>query len=214
MKRLFYLLCCLILGISLASAQTVKVTGTVVAEDGEEVIGASIVVKGTPTGTVTNFDGTFQLDVPQSATTLVVSYIGMKTQEVTIKSVIHITLQSDSQSLDEVVVVGYGTQRKKDVTSAISRVGGEDLSNLTAASFDSQLAGRAAGVQVYTLSGVLGAAPEFQIRGSSTISSNSQPLVIVDGIPMTTGDISLYGNGTGYNALADISPNDIQSIEF
>jgi len=191
----------------------VKVTGTVVAEDGEEVIGASIVVKGTPTGTVTNFDGTFQLDVPQSATTLVVSYIGMRSQEVAIKSVMHIVLQADSQDLDEVIVVGYGTQRKRDVTSAISRVGGEELANIASASFDSQLAGRAAGVLVTTPSGVLGASPQFNIRGTSTMSSNSQPLIILDGVPLSSGDMGVL-SGSNYNAMADINPNDIESIEI
>ena len=120
------------------------------------IIGASIVVAGTTTGTVTDYNGAFTLDVPSNAKKLIVSYIGMKSVEVAVKPIIKVTMESDSQNLDEVVVVGYGTQRKKDVTSAISKVGGEDLSNLATASFDTQLAGRAAGVQVTTPSGVLG----------------------------------------------------------
>lgn len=189
MKRLTYLLLCLFTSIAFATAQTTKVTGTVIsAEDDGPIIGASIVVAGTTTGTVTDYNGAFTLDVPSNAKKLIVSYIGMKSVEVAVKPVIRITMESDSQNLDEVVVVGYGTQRKKDVTSAISKVGGEDLSNLATASFDSQLAGRAAGVQVTTPSGVLGSGPQFKIRGMSTISSNSQPLFIVDGMPIATGD--------------------------
>ena len=189
MKRLTYLLLCLFASIAFATAQTTKVTGTVIsAEDDGPIIGASIVVAGTTTGTVTDYNGAFTLDVPSNAKKLIVSYIGMKSVEVAVKPIIKVTMESDSQNLDEVVVVGYGTQRKKDVTSAISKVGGEDLSNLATASFDSQLAGRAAGVQVTTPSGVLGSGPQFKIRGMSTISSNSQPLFIVDGMPIATGD--------------------------
>ncbi|WFE87219.1 TonB-dependent receptor plug domain-containing protein [Parabacteroides chongii] len=116
----------------------------------------------------------------------------METQELAVSSRVYIKLKSDTQNLDEVVVVGYGTQRKKDVTSSIAKVGGEALSNLVASSFDTQLAGRAAGVQVTTPSGVLGAGPQFKVRGMSTISSSSQPLFIVDGMPIATGD-----NGDG-----------------
>lgn len=99
----------------------------------------------------------------------------METQEVSVSPIVHIKLKSDTQNLDEIVVVGYGTQRKRDVTSSIAKVGGEELSNLAAPSFDTQLAGRAAGVQVSTPSGVLGSGPQFKVRGMSTISSSSQP---------------------------------------
>ena len=94
------------------------------------IIGASIVVAGTTTGTVTDYNGAFTLDVPSNAKKLIVSYIGMKSVEVAVKPIIKVTMESDSQNLDEVVVVGYGTQRKKDVTSAISKVGGEELKQL------------------------------------------------------------------------------------
>lgn len=114
-----------------------------------------------------------------SAKTLVVSYVGMKTQDVAIKPSLKIILQSDSQNLDEIVVVGYGTQKKKDLTSSIAKVGGEDIGNLATASFDNQLAGRAAGVQVISPSGVLGSTPTYRVRGLSTISSNDQPLIIM-----------------------------------
>ena len=108
MKRLTFLLFCLLLGIGMANAQTTKVTGTVIsAEDNEPIIGASIVVKGTTIGTVTDFNGAFSLDVPSSAKTLVVSFVGMKAQEVGLKSDLKIILESDNQMLDEVMVVAY-----------------------------------------------------------------------------------------------------------
>jgi TonB-linked SusC/RagA family outer membrane protein len=212
-RRLVYLLLCLITGIGFVTAQTNRVTGSILsAEDYEPIIGASVVVKGTTTGTTTTVDGTFSLSVPADAKTLVISYLGMKTQEVAVSAVVNVVLEPDIQEIDEIVVVGYGTQKKKDVTSSIAKVSGEEISNLAAPSFESQLAGRAAGVQVTTESGMVGAAPKFQIRGFSTISSGSQPLVIIDGIPMTSGEKQqAYGR---YNPLGDINPNDIQSIEI
>lgn len=222
MKRLTYLLLCLFASIAFATAQTTKVTGTVIsADDDGPIIGASIVVAGTTTGTVTDYNGAFTLDVPANAKKLIISYIGMKSVEVAIKPVIHITMESDSQNLEEIVVVGYGTQKKKDVTSSIAKVGGEDLANLAAPSFDTQLAGRAAGVQVTTQSGVLGSGPQFKVRGMSTISSSSQPLFIIDGMPLAVGDNGDGENQRGlgklyasYNSMADINPNDIQSVEI
>lgn len=219
-KRLTYLLLCLFASIAFATAQTAKVTGTVIsAEDDGPIIGASIVVAGTTIGTVTDHNGAFTLDVPSNAQKLIISYIGMKSVEVTVKPIIRVSMESDSQNLDEIIVVGYGTQRKKDVTSAISKVGGEDLANLAAPSFDTQLAGRAAGVQVTTPSGVLGSGPQFKVRGMSTISASSQPLFIIDGMPLAVGDNSTGSTGLGmlyaeYNAMSDINPNDIESIEI
>jgi TonB-linked SusC/RagA family outer membrane protein len=140
--------------------------------------------------------------------------VGLKTQEQAVggRAEINVALENDVQRLEDVVVVGYGTQQKKDVTSSIARVGGSELSTLAAPSFESQLAGRAAGVQVTTSSGMVGVAPEFQIRGFSTISSGTQPLIIIDGVPANSGQKQqLYGR---YNPLADINPSDIQSIEI
>lgn len=220
MKRLTYLLLCLFIGVAFATAQTTKVTGTVIsADDDEPVIGASIVVAGTTIGTVTDYDGVFTLNVPDNAKTLIISYIGMKSAEIAVKPIVKVVLESDSQNLEEVVVVGYGTQKKKDVTSSIAKVSGGDLSNLAAASFDTQLAGRAAGVQVSTPSGVLGSGPQFKVRGMGTITSSSQPLFIVDGMPIATGDNSDSGTGMGmsyasYNSMSDINPNDIESVEI
>jgi len=207
MKRVTFLLMCLLLSIGLVFAQT-RVTGVVIsADDGQPVIGASIVVKGaTGTGTATDLDGKFTLTVPANATHLIVSYIGMITQEVSVSANMRIALRSDMQQLDEVVVVGYGTQRKADVTSSISRVGGESIAGLATPSFDQQLAGRAAGVQVSQTSGELGKASTIRVRGVNSLSSSTEPLYVVDGVPVTSGE---FGYGS---AMADINPDDIESI--
>ena len=213
-------LCASVVSVTAVHAQTTKVVGKVIsADDDAPVIGASVIVEGTTTGTITDFNGAFSLDVPKNAKTLIISYIGMESVKVGVKPVLSVVMKTDSQNLDEVVVVGYGSQRKKDVTSAISKVGGEDLANLAAPSFDTQLAGRAAGVQVTTTNGVLGSAPQFKVRGMATISASSQPLFIIDGMPLATGDNGNGGTGLGmlyaeYNSLADINPNDIESIEI
>ncbi|MDR0537950.1 MAG: TonB-dependent receptor [Tannerellaceae bacterium] len=213
MKKLIYLLFCLTAILGSAFAQTVRVTGNVLsADDGEPIIGASVMVKGTTIGEVTDLNGTFTINAPAGAKTLVVSYVGMISQEVPIKPNITVTLASDTQKLEEIIVVGYGTQRKKDVTSSISRVGGDDIASMATPSFDSQLAGRAAGVQVTTAGGGLGTAPKFRVRGFSTISSGSDPLVVIDGVPVNSGQNASLN--ALYNPLGDINPNDIQSIEI
>lgn len=212
MKKFNLVLFFMLMSIGWMIAQT-KVSGIVIsADDGEPIIGASVVVAGTTVGIVTDIDGKFTLEVPKNATQLKVTYVGMKPIEVGIKPNLRIVMHSDTKNLDEVVVVGYGTQKKKDVTSSISKVKGDDLSNLATASFDSQLAGRASGVQVIQPSGVLGSVPEFRVRGVTSLSSSTQPLIVVDGMPVVSGDVSM-----GYvksNAMADINPNDIASVEI
>ena len=131
MKRLTYLLLCLFASIAFATAQTTKVTGTVIsAEDDGPIIGASIVVAGTTTGTVTDYNGAFTLDVPSNAKKLIVSYIGMKSVEVAVKPIIKVTMESDSQNLDEVVVVGYGQQKKVSITGAVGNIKSDTLNRL------------------------------------------------------------------------------------
>ena len=212
-ERVLVLLACLFASFTLAMAQTRRVTGTVVDEAGDPIIGASVLVKGTNTGTITDVEGNFVLaTVPTSANTLVVSFVGYATQEVAIASNVTVILASDNELLDEVIVVGYGTQRKKDVTSSISRVGGDELANLASSSFDTQLAGRAAGVQVMTPSGILGSTPTYRIRGVASVNSGTQPLIVVDGMPVTSGNIA--EGSASYNAMTDINPSDIESVEI
>jgi TonB-linked SusC/RagA family outer membrane protein len=196
-----------------ASAQTIRVTGTVhSSQDNHPIAGAQVVVAGTNIGTVTNPDGAFALNVPDGATTLVVSFFGMEQAEVAVASVVNVVMDPQIQSMDEIVVVGYGTQRKEDVTSSISQIKGSALSDKASPSFMQQMAGRAAGVQVISSSGDVTMAPKIIIRGVGTISSGSGPLYVVNGSPMTSGNIGYaYSNN---NALADINPADIESVEI
>ncbi len=218
MKSLTNVLLCLLVSIGLATAQTTKVTGTVTsAEDGEPVIGAAVMVKGTTVGTVTSIDGTFSIDVPQSGKTLLISYIGMLTQEVAVAPIVKVVMQTDSQNLDEVVVTALGlTREKKSLGYAVSEVKSEELTKAGQISVTGSLSGKMAGVQVNQFGGTVGASSRISVRGNSSLSSDQQPMIVVDGIPISndtqrTGD-NTYG-GTDYGSgLNDINPEDIESI--
>ena len=212
-RELMLLLVCWFFNIGLVSAQSQKVAGVVIsAEDGLPVVGASVLVKGTQIGTITDIDGNFNLpNVPESAKTLVVSYIGMQTQEVAVKPQMNITLVPDAQQIDEVVVVAYGTQKASSLTASVSSVRANALKDVPSSSFDQMLQGRASGMSVTTPSAGVGQAPVVHIRGVNSITSGTSPLYVVDGVPIQSGDL---GNGVGNaNALADINPADILSID-
>ena len=197
------LLMCLFAGIMWVSAQTQRVTGTVVSEeDGLPVIGASVLVKGTQVGTITDMDGKFVMtDVPSSAKLLVVSYIGMKTQEVAVAPTLRVVLKPATEMIDEVVVVAYGTQKRQSVVGAQASVSSKDLENRPISNVTSALSGAASGVQVATSTGQPGATSALRIRGFGSINASSAPLYVVDG--------AIY-NGN----LADIAPADIQNISI
>lgn len=208
----------LLAGICLLLTQIVwsqkTITGKVTdAKQGDLLSGVSVVVKGTNSGTVTGVDGTYKLTVSEKATTLIFSYLGFGTKEVPIEgSLINISLEDgQSQSLDEVVVVGYGTRIKKDVTSSISRVTSKEFNNLPLPSFEQALQGRASGVFINSGSGKLGQALKIRIRGISSISADQQPFVVVDGVPIVSQ--SLGSDTEPDNPLATINPDDIESIE-
>ncbi|MHC1704116.1 MAG: SusC/RagA family TonB-linked outer membrane protein [Tenuifilaceae bacterium] len=215
MKKLsVFIVFLLLVGVNLAQAQTVRITGTVTsAQDGLSIPGVSVLVKGTTVGITTDLDGKYTINVPTSATTLIFSFVGMKTQEVEItgRTTIDVVLESESLQVEELVVVGYGVQRKREVTGAIATVKGESMASLATPSFESQLAGRSAGVQVTAATGVIGEAPRIRIRGVGSISQGTYPLVVVDGIPVFTGDLGGYASN---NALGDINPQDIESVEI
>ena len=180
-----------------------KVSGTVVDANGEPVIGASILVKGTSKGTVTDFDGNYNIpSVPQNAT-LVFSYVGFRTQSVAVagKSQINVTLEEDKQLLDEVVVVGYGVQRKSDVTGALTRVGEKELNAKPVANAFEALQGKAAGVDI-TSSERPGTVGSIMIRGTRSLNASSEPLYVVDGVPLQSGGIEA------------LNPRDIESIDI
>ncbi len=194
--------------------QQKTVTGKVTdSKDGSAMPGVSVIVKGANSGTVTNSDGTYTLAVPEKASTLVFSYVGFDDKEVAISgTTLNVTLTSaESKSMDEVVVVGYGTRIKKDVTSSISRITSKDFNNLPLPSFEQALQGRAAGVYINSGSGKLGQALNIRVRGISSISADQQPFVVVDGVPIVSQ--ALGSNTEPDNPLATINPDDIESIE-
>jgi TonB-linked SusC/RagA family outer membrane protein len=170
-------------------------------------------VKGTSTGTVTKIDGTYSLTIPADARALIISAVDMDPQEVAIstQTSINVSLKQADKALAEVVVVGYGTQKKKEVTGNVSKISGTQLANKPVQSFDQALGGRAPGVQITIPNGVLNNPPVIRIRGTNSISLSSYPLIVLDGVPMFTGDAS--GTSAAGNTLASINPNDIESID-
>ncbi|WP_431293469.1 SusC/RagA family TonB-linked outer membrane protein [Pedobacter sp. P26] len=215
MKKLLQSLFILLFIATSAIARDRTITGTVTAqEDGLPLPGVSVKIKGASGGTTTGADGRYSLKVANKATTLEFSYIGFLSQTKAIggSNVINIQLQSDSKTLSDVVVTGYTTQSKKDVTGSIASVSGEKLKNQPVQSFEQALAGKAAGVNIIQPNGLLNNPPVFRVRGVNSISLSSYPLIIVDGIPVFTGDQST--NSAAGNALGDINPADIESIDI
>ena len=210
-KNLLVLLVCLLTGSGLL-AQTRSVSGRVTsAEDGSALPGVSILVKGKNTGTITDAEGRYKIDV-SSGETIVYSFIGLKQTEVVVgeSNVIDVTLAQDATQLSEVVVTGYGVQAKREVTGAISSVKGSAIEGLPMQSFDRAIQGRAAGVQVISGGGQPGGGVTVNIRGTGTINGSTQPLYIIDGVQVNAGTI---GGTTSSNALTSINPADIESIE-
>lgn len=187
------------------------------AEDGTEIPGANVVLKGTNRGAVTNLEGVYQISVPEEGGTLVVTFIGFSEKEIQIsdQSTVNVVLASDAKQLSEVVVTGYGEQDRKTLTSAISSVRAEEIENIPVASSDQLLQGRAAGVQVSSNSGAPGGGVFVRIRGTSSINGSSEPLYVVDGIPIQSSNLSAFNIGGGTTSpIADINPADIESMEI
>ena len=201
-QRLFFVALLSVLAVG-AFAQSKTVSGTVLDKTGESVIGASVVVKGTTNGTITDFDGKFTLqNVPDNGT-IQVSFVGYKTVDIQVKgqSTVKIILEEDTETLDEVVVVGYGVQKKSDVTGAMARVGSEELNTRPVNNAFEALQGKAAGVDI-TSSERPGTVGSIRIRGNRSISASSDPLYVVDGVPLSAGGIET------------INPRDIESIDI
>lgn len=184
-----------------AAANALQVTGKVTDDQGLGLPGVNVIVKGTAVGTTTDVEGMYSLNVPDENGTLVFSYIGYTTQEVPVnnKSVINISLAPDTKSLEEVVVVGYGSVQRKDLTGAIASVGSEQIKDLAVTRVDQALMGKVAGVQVKPVSGAPGAAPQIRIRGIGSVSAGGGPLYVVDGFPTDN--------------ILTLNPNDIESMD-
>lgn len=188
------------IGLQAVNAQVRRITGTVTsAEDGLTIPGASVVVKGTSIGTITNADGVYNLDVPQEATTIVVSFVGMRTAEMPITgTTLDVVLQSDVIGVDEVVVVGYGTATRQSFVGSIKSIKSENIQAKSISNVSQSLAGEAAGVNVINTSGQPGTTATIRIRGFGSVNGNRDPLYVLDGVPFS-------------GALSSINPNDIES---
>ncbi|KUG06804.1 SusC/RagA family TonB-linked outer membrane protein [Solirubrum puertoriconensis] len=196
-----------------AQAQTRTVSGRVTAvADGTGLPGATVLEQGTTNGTSTDADGNFRLTVRQGAT-IVISSVGFATQTIPVgeQTNINVRLQGSEQLLNETVVVGYGTQTKRELTGAVTQLGSKEVENVPVVSFEQAVQGRTPGVQINQGSGKLGAAVQIRVRGSSSVSASNQPLYVIDGIPVTSQDVGL-ANTEPINPLADLNPNDIESI--
>ena len=197
--------------------QSRKVTGIVKDQNGEPIIGVNVIEKGTTNGIVTDADGKYELTVSPGSI-LLFSYIGYNTQEIKVgkNEVINVSLREDAETLDEVVVIGYGTVKKSDLTGAVSSVKMSDAPVATISTVSHALAGKAAGLQATTISAQPGGNTEFRIRGAASPQAGNDPLIIVDGFPVSDpGSMSVgkYDEGKKDNILASINPNDIESIE-
>lgn len=192
-----------------------KVSGTVSsASDGQHLIGVNVQVKGTSVGTVTDEEGKYTIDA-DGKSVLIFSYLGFSTieQAVNGRSTVDVNLSDDVKTIDEVIVTGYGSQIKRDLTGNIARIKASDIQNVPVNSVESLLQGRAAGVQVNAGTGKLGQAMQIRVRGNSSVSASNEPLYVVDGIPVTTANLTNTVGGST-NGLVDINQLDIESIEI
>lgn len=196
MKRLFYILAVALLPMMV---QAKVVTGQVTDMNGEPIIGANVVVKGTTAGTITDFDGNYSIDVPENAM-LVFSYLGMVSQELPATGdVVSVVLKEDNKVLEEVVVTGYGTTKKRDVVTSVASVGADQLKDVPVTSASEALQGKLAGVTVTTTEGAPDADVKVRVRGGTSLTQSNDPLYIVDGMPVSS--------------ISDIAPSDIASMD-
>ena len=218
-RKLFMFLALFFIGIGFMMAQT-QVRGTVVDEGGDPIIGATIQIKGTGQGTITDYDGNFTVSAPANGT-LVVSYVGMSTQEVAVKPTVKITLKYDSELLQEVVVTGMQQMDKRLFTGATNRLTSEDVKLDGVPEISRALEGRAAGVSVQNVSGTFGTAPKIRVRGATSIYGSSKPLWVVDGVIMedvtevSSDDLSSGDAMTLISsAIAGLNADDIESFQI
>ena len=211
MKRLVFTLSLLVVSLTLWAQR--NVSGRVTDQStGEALIGATVLVKGTTVGTTTNIDGDYTISVPNTGAVLVVSYTGYQALEIAADGLSRVdaALEASTQLIDEVVVIGYGKQIKSTLTGNIVKVGGENLQSLPVVSFEQGLQGQAAGVYVESVNGKLGGAMRMRVRGVGSINADTEPLIVVDGIPLTKD--AQNTSGAPLNPLADCNFNDVAAI--
>ncbi len=211
MRKLYLLLLGVVFFATQAMAQR-TITGKVTDEKSNPVANASVIVKGTTIGTSTGADGTYSLTVPANGKTIIISSVDMITQEINIgtQTIIDVSLKGEDKIMQEVIVVGYGTQQKKAFTGSASKIDVKEFANLMTPSVDKLLGGRATGVQVTNQSGLVNQPARIFIRGVNSINQSTGPLFVVDGVPIISGNLA---STTNSNALGDINPSDIENIE-
>lgn len=207
----------LVVLVNVSLAQSKTVTGKVTDSKGDAVPSATVTVKGTSNSSVTAADGSFSISVPAGSKTLVISSVGFDTKEVAISDNMSITLEAKNAALNEVVVVGYGTRKVKDLTGSVANITPKDFNKGQISTPDQLLQGRTPGVLVTPSSGQPGAAATINIRGSASIRGNQEPLYVIDGVPMATGGTlgsasGVEGSSTPLNPLMFLNPNDIESM--
>ncbi|MGH2623368.1 MAG: TonB-dependent receptor plug domain-containing protein, partial [Sphingobacterium sp.] len=216
---IFCLMSCLLFCTTYVEAQTSSNTISGIVSGGnplETLSGVSVMLKGTKIGTVTGSAGKYELTVPTSQGILIFSYIGYEVLEVEInqRTAINANLHASGNALEELVVVGYGTQKRKDLTGSIASVSAEDIKNQPASNIESLLQGRAAGVQINQSSGAPGSNLSVRIRGGSSINAGNEPLYVIDGIPLMNDNQdpsgTSYGTASSTNALTSLNPDDIE----
>ncbi len=204
----------LLTSLACLQAQNSTVSGKVSEQNGAALPGVNVVVKGTSTGTITDVDGNYRLQVPSDAEVLTFSFIGYTTREEAIngRSTINVSMVPDISELNEVVVVGYGTQLKTDVTGNIAQVSGDDIQDIPVPSLEQAMQGRAAGVFIEAGNGKLGQAIKVRVRGAASVSASNEPLYVVDGVIITSNNLS--GTDAPTNPLSDINFNDVASVQI
>ena len=217
MKRnLLLMFAFLLASIGIASAQeTITVTGTVVDEADKPVAGAYVLVNGTTIGTITDAEGRFGIKaVPADAKEIIVTFLGMSTASAAVSTEpLHIVMKADATYLEDVVVVAYGSARREAMTGSVTAVKGDQIASVPVASVDKALAGKLAGVSVTSSTGQPGSSSSIRIRGTSSINASKNPLWVIDGIPVLTGDIANSSVGDAQSSLmTSLNPNDIESI--
>src|SRR4030042_840592 len=205
--------------ISFSQQPGVKISGKVSEENGNSVPGVNILEKGTMNGTITDINGSYTLTVASENSVITFSFVGFATKEELVgnRTVINIQLIEDVQALDEVVVIGYGTVKKSDLTGSVSSISIEDSELSQTGSVEQLLQGKAAGVMITKTSAKPGGAISVKIRGNNSINAGNEPLYVIDGFPISSNEWELSSNMTSggpLNPLATINPNDIESVEI
>ena len=198
------------------NVQDQAVTGTIVDENGDPVIGANILIEGTGTGTISDLNGRFSLNVNKFPATLKITFIGYAEQKINVTSAkaLQVVMKEGDTLLDEVIVTGYGTYKKSAYAGSASAVSSKKLKDIPAVSFQNMLQGNASGVQFTASSGVPGASTSINIRGMGSFNASNSPLYVIDGVPVMSGSIDATGSNSGLDIMSTINPSDIENISI